>query len=67
MRRMCAWCQTAMNDEPDDGAPMSHGICDACLELVLTNRTAVRFFLTSIFSPEAVNNGGRGTGDTFGG
>jgi hypothetical protein len=35
MKRVCAWCQKPMNDVPEEGAPVSHGICDRCVELAL--------------------------------
>ena len=35
MKRVCAWCRTPMNDEPEDGTPISHGMCDRCAKSVL--------------------------------
>jgi hypothetical protein len=36
MKRVCAWCLRPLNNEPDGGTPVSHGICDRCLENTLT-------------------------------
>jgi hypothetical protein len=35
MKKVCAWCQQLMNDSPEKGLPISHGICDRCVELAL--------------------------------
>jgi hypothetical protein len=30
MKRVCAWCQRPLNDEPENGELISHGICEYC-------------------------------------
>jgi hypothetical protein len=35
MKKVCAWCQEPMNDAPGRGLPISHGICNRCVELAL--------------------------------
>jgi hypothetical protein len=30
MRKVCAWCQDPMDDEPQNAVPITHGICDRC-------------------------------------
>jgi len=32
MKRVCAWCQKPLNNEPEGGVPVSHGICDRCFQ-----------------------------------
>ena len=60
MKRVCAWCQKPLNDEPEDGSPISHGICQRCLEYVEMDRTAIRSFLNTIEAPVlAVDGEGR--------
>lgn len=57
MKKICAWCQKPMNDEPEDGTPISHGICDQCVEHVMKDRTAIWFVLSSINSPQLAVDG----------
>jgi transcriptional regulator of aromatic amino acid metabolism len=60
MKRVCAWCQKPLNDEPEDENPISHGICERCLEFVETDRTAIRTFLNTLDAPVlAVDGDGR--------
>jgi hypothetical protein len=51
MKRICAWCNKPLDDEPADGSPITHGICSRCLEYVLINRTAISSFLNTIDAP----------------
>ena len=30
MKRVCAWCRRPLNDESENGEPISHGICEYC-------------------------------------
>jgi len=41
MKKVCAWCQESMDDEPQSAAPISHGICDRCA------RTALPIYATA--------------------
>src|SRR5208337_2660831 len=60
LQMVCAWCQRPLNDEPEDGNPISHGICERCLEYVDMNRTAISSFLNTIDAPVlAVDGEGR--------
>jgi hypothetical protein len=60
VQKVCAWCNKPLNDEPEDGSPITHGICQRCLEFVLMNRTAIRNFLNTIDAPVlAVDREGR--------
>ncbi len=51
MRSICAWCRRPLDDKPEDGSPISHGICRLCLDYVQTDRTAIRGFLNTIETP----------------
>ncbi len=51
MKKVCAWCQRPLNDEPASGDPVSHGICRRCLEYALSSRIALKDFLDSIDAP----------------
>lgn len=31
MKKVCAWCKRPMNEEPENGMPISHGICELCI------------------------------------
>jgi hypothetical protein len=35
MKKICAWCQAPLNDEPGNGVLISHGICDRCVKRAL--------------------------------
>jgi hypothetical protein len=60
MKSICAWCQHPLNDEPESDAPITHGICDRCVEFVVDSRTAIRTFLDTIDSPVlAIDGEGR--------
>lgn len=39
MRMICAWCRQPMDDEVMDDNPVSHGICDSCLQNALIDGT----------------------------
>jgi hypothetical protein len=41
MRRVCAWCQKPLDSNPRLSDPVTHGICDRCLRIVLT-RAGIR-------------------------
>ena len=60
MKSVCAWCQRPLNDAPEDGTPISHGICERCIEYVEMDRTAIGTFLNTIDTPVlAVDGEGR--------
>jgi len=60
MRRICAWCHKALDEELVDGGPISHGICTPCLDYVLADRTAIRGLLSTLEGPVlAVDGEGR--------
>jgi hypothetical protein len=60
MKSVCAWCHRALNDEPENEAPITHGICGRCAEFVTTSRTAIRKFLNTIDAPVlAIDGEGR--------
>ena len=51
MRKVCAWCRQPMNDEAEDNSPVSHGMCDACLENALLHGTSIWSTIDMKFSP----------------
>jgi hypothetical protein len=51
MKRVCAWCQRPLNNEPDRGTPVSHGICDPCFENVVLKITVLSSLRSVIQSP----------------
>jgi hypothetical protein len=40
-----------LDDKPDDGSPISHGICGGCAEQALTSRTSINAFLNRLEFP----------------
>jgi hypothetical protein len=60
MKSVCAWCDRPLNDEPEGATPITHGICNRCVEFVTDDRTAIRSFLNTIDAPVlAVDGEGR--------
>jgi hypothetical protein len=51
MRRVCAWCHKPLDDKPEDGTPITHGICPLCAEQALASRIAINDFLKTIDAP----------------
>ena len=51
MKRVCAWCQRPLNNEPDGGTPVSHGICDRCFENVVMKITVLSSLRRAVTSP----------------
>lgn len=51
MRRVCAWCETVM-EEGSDGADITHGICDRCMdEFVFSKSEGLEEYLDSLNVP----------------
>jgi hypothetical protein len=51
LRRICAWCHKPLDDNPDDGSPITHGICEGCAEYFQKDKILVRGFLNTIDAP----------------
>lgn len=61
MKRVCAWCQRPLNNEPDGGTPVSHGICDRCFDNALMKITVLSSLRSVIkFPVEADGKGNLG-------
>jgi hypothetical protein len=54
LKKICAWCQKPLDNEPEEGNPITHGICERCAEFVLSNRTRIGSFLNTINTPVLV-------------
>ncbi len=52
MIRICAWCKANLDpaQKSQDG-PITHGICDACMEMVLAGPQSMNEFLDSLETP----------------
>jgi hypothetical protein len=54
MKKICAWCQETMRDEPGEGTMISHGICNRCAESV-----EKKIAISSFYSPVLALHGDR--------
>jgi len=40
MKRVCAWCQRLLNNEPENGELISHGICEYCAKTLYNGKNS---------------------------
>jgi hypothetical protein len=51
MKRVCAWCNKSLDDEPVATGPISHGICGRCASEVMSSRSTLRELIDTLESP----------------
>ncbi|MBT3279778.1 MAG: hypothetical protein HN909_03480 [Phycisphaerales bacterium] len=52
MIRICAWCKANLDPkQKDQEGPITHGICDSCLEMMLAGPKTMNDFLDSLDLP----------------
>jgi hypothetical protein len=60
MKRICAWCKKPLDEEGGDNDTITHGICEACLPILLSRRISIGDFLSALPTPVlAVDEKGR--------